>query len=384
MPKDNRIYITLTVDMDDSPKLAALSDAQKWLIAKALMYCRRNLTDGVISTAAWRKMAGAAARKAVESTSMCVVIPKDGGADFAATAEYFFEKTGDKLSTDCVFFPDYFEHQQSKAEAAASTEKKRSAGKKGGEAKARNAGKRPSKDVAPASGLLKHMPSKDVPELELEEVLRTSTNPPVVPPEGDTAAARPALEVIQGEGQNADGKPKRATRKRGTRLPDGWNPPRDAIDSMLADHPALTETIRSHHADFCDYWHAKAGREAEKVDWLATWRKWMRTEGRKLDERAARSGPRFGQPQPPNGLTPFQMKAARAEALMARPDPAILERAGIPLTPQQRANLGLDMPPAPAIDEHGFAYDAVLPIPGVPDQAPKAEPTMFDMLALEA
>ncbi len=30
--------------------------------------------------------------------------------------------------------------------------------------------------------------------------------------------------------------------------------------------------------DFADYWHAKAGHDARKVDWEATWRRWCRQE----------------------------------------------------------------------------------------------------------
>jgi hypothetical protein len=61
--------------------------------------------------------------------------------------------------------------------------------------------------------------------------------------------------------------------KRGTRLPEGWQPdPEDctyAIDHGL-DPKAIT-------VDFCDYWHARAGPGAIKVDWKATWRRWCRT-----------------------------------------------------------------------------------------------------------
>lgn len=31
-------------------------------------------------------------------------------------------------------------------------------------------------------------------------------------------------------------------------------------------------------ANFCDYWTAKTGKEATKLDWLATWRYWLRNE----------------------------------------------------------------------------------------------------------
>lgn len=39
---------------------------------------------------------------------------------------------------------------------------------------------------------------------------------------------------------------------------------------------------------FIDYWRDKAGRDAVKLNWLGTWRNWMRRE----QERAERSRPR--------------------------------------------------------------------------------------------
>jgi hypothetical protein len=35
---------------------------------------------------------------------------------------------------------------------------------------------------------------------------------------------------------------------------------------------------------FRDYWSAKAGKDATKLDWVATWRNWMR----EAEQRAAR------------------------------------------------------------------------------------------------
>ena len=31
-------------------------------------------------------------------------------------------------------------------------------------------------------------------------------------------------------------------------------------------------------ATFADFWHAKAGKDACKLDWLATWRNWIRNQ----------------------------------------------------------------------------------------------------------
>ena len=36
------------------------------------------------------------------------------------------------------------------------------------------------------------------------------------------------------------------------------------------------ETVRSEADKFRDHWHGKAGRDATKADWQATWRNWCR------------------------------------------------------------------------------------------------------------
>jgi hypothetical protein len=45
------------------------------------------------------------------------------------------------------------------------------------------------------------------------------------------------------------------------------------------------------HAAFLDYWHAKAGKDACKVDWLATWRGWCR----RSNAGTGRNGRAFGE-----------------------------------------------------------------------------------------
>lgn len=53
------------------------------------------------------------------------------------------------------------------------------------------------------------------------------------------------------------------------------------------------EQVRTEAAKFADYWHAKAGRDAAKLDWSATWRNWCR----KAIEDAARSTVRAAGPE---------------------------------------------------------------------------------------
>lgn len=71
--------------------------------------------------------------------------------------------------------------------------------------------------------------------------------------------------------------PKPPAAKRGSRLPDGWYPDQSVIDAMKMQFPFLTkEWFINQHDQFTDYWKAKAGQGAIKIDWNATWRGWIR------------------------------------------------------------------------------------------------------------
>ncbi|CAI3960532.1 DUF1376 family (YdaU), partial [Commensalibacter communis] len=63
-----------------------------------------------------------------------------------------------------------------------------------------------------------------------------------------------------------------AKSKRGSRLPDDWLP--DEEDREYARNLGL-DVIRTIE-DFCGHWHAKAGKDAIKLDWSLTWKNWCR------------------------------------------------------------------------------------------------------------
>ena len=64
--------------------------------------------------------------------------------------------------------------------------------------------------------------------------------------------------------------------KRATRLASDWTLPDDYRAFCKAERPELDADVVAQ--DFRDYWHAKAGADAAKRDWLATWRRWVRSE----------------------------------------------------------------------------------------------------------
>ena len=69
---------------------------------------------------------------------------------------------------------------------------------------------------------------------------------------------------------------------RGSRLPSDWLPD----DEQAQFAASLGLDVRRVADQFRDYWHAKAGKDAVKLDWPATWRGWCRREA----ERRPRAG----------------------------------------------------------------------------------------------
>lgn len=65
-----------------------------------------------------------------------------------------------------------------------------------------------------------------------------------------------------------------AARERATRIPDDFAVSADLAAWARAEAPDVDQ--RAETAKFVDYWRAKAGRDATKVDWQGTWRNWMR------------------------------------------------------------------------------------------------------------
>lgn len=72
---------------------------------------------------------------------------------------------------------------------------------------------------------------------------------------------------------------------RGTRLAPNWQLP-DTWGQWAISEGLTVEQVRREAAKFGDFWHAKAGRDATKADWAATWRTWVR---RCVDD--SRAGP---------------------------------------------------------------------------------------------
>jgi len=83
-----------------------------------------------------------------------------------------------------------------------------------------------------------------------------------------------SLETERETEKETETEKKRGTK--GSRLSADWVLPKDWEDWAKQERPDLN--LRSVGEQFRDYWSAKAGSGATKLDWQATWRNWVRNQ----------------------------------------------------------------------------------------------------------
>ena len=92
----------------------------------------------------------------------------------------------------------------------------------------------------------------------------------------------------EGEGEKPPAK------KTATRLPADWEPSEELIAFARKERPDLN--LRTTVMSFMNYWHAKAGQDATKLDWDKTFKNWVLKEKQgpvkpaQLDPYADRGG----------------------------------------------------------------------------------------------
>lgn len=92
----------------------------------------------------------------------------------------------------------------------------------------------------------------------------------------------------------------KASAERASRLPKPFTLPQEWAEWSRQERPDLDPLKVA--AKFADFWHGKPGKAGTKLDWLATWRNWVR------EERAPALAP------PPNSKTFRQQDEAAARA----------------------------------------------------------------------
>ena len=84
----------------------------------------------------------------------------------------------------------------------------------------------------------------------------------------DAAPATASADILEAS------KPSKASKARGTRIPDGWVPDDALIAWTKVNAPAAANVLEVDR--FRDYWTAQPGAKGRKTDWAATWRNWAR------------------------------------------------------------------------------------------------------------
>lgn len=133
---------------------------------------------------------------------------------------------------------------------------------------------------------------------------KPSANPSVtVPKSGAVAGIEAGAETGATCGGSAppdaaDAPPRAAgaAPTKGSRLPADWVLPKAWGEWALTEYSLWTEDkVRREAASFRDHWVAQSGRDATKLDWLATWRNWCRNPlAHRDDPKPARGGNHAG------------------------------------------------------------------------------------------
>ena len=229
---DERLFFKLHNGFPEHPKTIELSDKAFRQLVEAWCYCSRNLNDGFLTKAQFLRFFS----------------PKSRGE---LVAVGFIREEENQY-----VMHDYLEHQQSAQQVSDLRERRRLAGSKGGKAKANG--------LASAKQMPEQTPSKSLPDTDTDTDLDTT------PPKGGVP------------------------RKRATRIPEDFQ----ATDAMKqwAITKAPNADIGLETEKFINYWTAKSGKEATKLDWAATWRNWMLNarpaQGQRMDhgQRALSKG----------------------------------------------------------------------------------------------
>lgn len=113
--------------------------------------------------------------------------------------------------------------------------------------------------------------------------------PSDAPPSAASPPPSPAADALSAQ---VASQPSKASRTSATRLPADWRLPKSWGQWALEERPDLSaDDVRREAEIFTDYWHAKAGADARKANWEATWRNWVRrADGRGTAPRRGAGG----------------------------------------------------------------------------------------------
>ena len=119
---------------------------------------------------------------------------------------------------------------------------------------------------------------------------------------------------------------------RGTRLPENWTLPDEWLQWAIDQNLAPLSNLKLEGDRFRDYWWAKAGKDATKRDWFATWRNWTR----RAVEITKQHSPTASTVDEPSPRALAQWRQAKAKADEKQQDASSTGQLRSQQTPAQR------------------------------------------------
>lgn len=100
---------------------------------------------------------------------------------------------------------------------------------------------------------------------------------------GDPLNPRPDPTREEEANASSSGTAAPRTKKTGTRIPEPFPVTPEMVEWASTECPLVDGKYET--AQFCDYWAAKSGANAVKLDWGRTWKTWMRKAQKTAEER---------------------------------------------------------------------------------------------------
>lgn len=238
-------------------KVARLSDAAFRLHVSAIFWCARNLTDGCVSEEDLDDVCARVRTPARFATELV-----ERGVWHEAGHPCASQQCAAPVGGGGWVIHDYLDYQPSGLRVRADRSANADRQKRWRETHAdRNAS---SNGVS--NGGSNAAPSRPVPSLSTTPLTHFVSQPPL--------------------GNGRDAEPEKPKAKRGTRIPDDFT----LTDAMRAWGEANFPQIdgEKETEDFIDYWRAVPGQRGTKLDWPATWRRWIRETAKRRPASAAR------------------------------------------------------------------------------------------------
>lgn len=115
---------------------------------------------------------------------------------------------------------------------------------------------------------------------EKYQTIQSKTGQPTGQPTGQTSDRLRTAKEIREQGKERTIDKSIVDRARGSRLPKDFEIPPEWQQWAMDERHWRADEARAEAANFVDFWHGKAGKDAVKQDWHATWRVWIRNSRR--------------------------------------------------------------------------------------------------------